>query len=232
MPEPGTALGHDGRIYAIGGYGAARGGPAVADTVITAEAYDPATRLWEEIAPIEAEAWNEMGAATGSDGRIYALSSGGGDPDGATTCFHAYDPATGAWTALVGPDVHYALWGPTVLAGPDGHIYATDGSVGPELTMHAYDPAAGEWRRLRSPETPRWGFGAAVGLDGRFYLAGGGPESGAVAYDPDTDRWHELGPMPAPRWMVAAAMGFDGCLYVVGGYAEHELTGAVDVYAP
>lgn len=66
---PGVALGLDGRLYAIGGYGATRGGPLTADTVVTVETYDPATRRWEEIAPIQAPAYNEIGAATGSDGR-------------------------------------------------------------------------------------------------------------------------------------------------------------------
>jgi hypothetical protein len=66
---PGVALGFDGRLYAIGGYGASRGGPRSADIVVTAEAYDPSARRWDEIAPIEAPSSNETGAATGTDGR-------------------------------------------------------------------------------------------------------------------------------------------------------------------
>lgn len=225
---PGVALGLDGRLYAIGGYGALRGGPRTADTVVTAEAYDPSTRRWEEVAPIKAPAYNEIGAATGSDGRIYALSSVASGVISDANCFQAYDPSTDAWTALTGPDANYPEWGPTVVAGRDGRIYATGDIRGGSLVVHAYDPHTDVWQQVSSPNLPRSGFGAALGPDGRIYLAGGVPESRLVAYEPSTDTWQELEAMPAARLMVAAATGIDGRIYVVGGYAANHLVGSVD----
>jgi hypothetical protein len=227
---PGVALSLDGRLYAIGGYGSTRGGPRTADTVVTAEAYDPSTQRWEEVAPIKAPAYNEIGAATGSDGRIYALSSGTGGIISDANCFHAYDPSTDAWMALTGPDANYPPWGPTVVAGSDGRIYATGDISGGSLIVHAYDPDADVWQQVSSPDLPRSGFGAALGPDGRIYLAGGAPESRLVAYEPSTDTWQELEPMPADRWMVAAATGIDGRIYVVGGYAANQLMDSVHAY--
>lgn len=95
---PGVALGLDGRLYAIGGYGAERGGPLTAEMVVSAEVYDPSTRRWEEVAPIQAPAFDEIGAATGSDGRIYALSSGTGGRLSAPNCFYAYGPPSDSAT--------------------------------------------------------------------------------------------------------------------------------------
>ena len=115
-----------------------------------------------------------------------------------------------------------------MVAGPDGRIYATGDIIDEPPAVHAYDPQTDVWQQVSSPVFRRSGFGAALGPDGRIYLAGGAPESALVAYDPSTDRWQELGPMPADRRMVAAAAGIDGRIYVVGGYVDNHLVGSVD----
>jgi hypothetical protein len=227
---PGAALGPDGRLYAIGGYGALRGGPATADTVVTVEACDLEARRWDEVASLEAPAYNEIGAATGSDGRIYALSSGSGGITSAPNCFQAYDTSTDTWTAVTPPQADYPPWGPTVLAGPDGRIYATGGIVDGSLLVDTYDPATGEWQRVTSPDHVRSGFGAAVGRDGCVHLVGGVPEGPDQAYDPSTDRWHEIESMTGGRFMIAATATNDGRILTVGGYSRNRLVRDVDAF--
>lgn len=180
---PGVALGLDGRLYAIGGYGATRGGPLTADTVVTVETYDPATRRW------------------GGDSS---------DPGARIQRDRCRDGIRRANLRAV------------------GRIYATGDIIGGSLVVHAYDPRTDVWQQVSSPDRPRSGFGAALGPDGRIYLAGGVPESRLVAYEPSADAWQELEAMPADRWMVAATTGTDGRIYVVGGYAANQLVDAVD----
>jgi hypothetical protein len=228
---PGAAFGPDGRLYAIGGYGGSRGGPDIADVVITVEACDLQARRWDEVASIAAPAYNEIGAATGSDGRIYALSCGSGGITSDPNCFQAYDTSTDTWTAVAAPEADYPPWGPTVLAGPDGRIYATGAIVDGSLVVDAYDPGTGAWQRVSSPDHVRAGFGAAVGRDGCVHLVGGVPAGPDQAYDPSTDRWHELESMRDTRFIMAATGTNDGCILAVGGYAGHRLVGDVDALA-
>ena len=73
-----------------------------------------------------------------------------------------------------------------------------------------------------------------AGLDGRFYVSGGGgpadntPQANLWALDPGSDAWTELTPMPEGRY-AHRMVALDGLLYVVGGQGE---TGRVMIYDP
>jgi N-acetylneuraminic acid mutarotase len=74
-----AALGADGHIYVIGGQTLGYGGQTFGQALKTVEAYNPVTDKWTTIASLPA-ASIELGAATGSDGRIYAI--GGSNSNG------------------------------------------------------------------------------------------------------------------------------------------------------
>jgi hypothetical protein len=65
-----VATGSDGRIYAMGG--AALVGGVIRTSLDTVEAYDPPTDTWSAVAPLLTPR-NSPAAATGPDGRIYAV---------------------------------------------------------------------------------------------------------------------------------------------------------------
>ena len=63
-----SALGSDGRIYAIGGL------DSTFTDVSTVEAYNTAGNFWTTVAPLHSPR-EQLAAATGYDGRTYALGS-------------------------------------------------------------------------------------------------------------------------------------------------------------
>lgn len=67
-------------------------------------------------------------------------------------------------------------------------------------------------------------FGAAVGLDGRVYVAGGlganGPLADAEVYDPSTNTWTAIAPMSTPRAKSALVADARGHMIAIGGYAD------------
>jgi N-acetylneuraminic acid mutarotase len=99
--------------------------------------------------------------------------------------------------------------------------------------VDAYDPATDTWTAMAPLPEPR-NHAAAAGLNGLFYVSGGGgpadndPEDEIWALEPASNAWTELAPMPEGRYshrMVA----LDGLLYVVGGQGQ---TGRVLIYDP
>ena len=127
------------------------------------------------------------------------------------------------------------------MTGADGRIYALGGDAGNGFrpatrTVQIYDPSSGTWSLGTSMLTPRAGFAATVGADGRFYVMGGYDARGQglhslQAYDPGTDSWSALAKMPAARSALAAATGGDGKIYALGGYGSG-VTATVQAYDP
>lgn len=61
----GAAVGSDGRIYAIGGFGSME-----SDGLTNVEALDVEANRWQPVAPLVTRIYNEMAAVTGADRRI------------------------------------------------------------------------------------------------------------------------------------------------------------------
>jgi len=233
---PGAVLGSDGRIYAIGGYDSQRQG------VTTVEAYDPATGHWEPVAPMKGRhALNEVGAARGPDGRIYAVAVGTGSVRWPVPhTLEAYDTSSDTWTPLRPPEGSYydgAIL--ALVAAVDGRIYVLGAGSheGDSVIVEAYDPARDDWQRVESPRHPRGGFGAAAGPDGRIYMIGGGRgrfdlEATVEAYDPWTFRWEPVPPLPTPRYLLTVTAGLDGRLFAIGGVDDENLLAHVETYTP
>jgi N-acetylneuraminic acid mutarotase len=165
---------------------------------------------------------NFLAAATGLDGRIYAV--GGADSDSKTAgTLEAYDPATNSWsTKRSMPTARYFLAAAT---GPDGKIYAVGGSSDPIsilATVEAYDPATDSWSAQAPMPSTRAALAAVAAPDGKIYAIGGSNDpvniAGAVeAFNPATNSWSAEAAMPTPRWGLAATEAPNGKIYVMGG---------------
>src|SRR5207302_424781 len=102
-----SVAGADGRIYVIGGLDDTNN--VVSNNVY---AYTIATDTWAALASLPT-ARSMLGAAVGSNGRIYAI---GGAEAGTTTTVEAFDGA--AWSTA--HSLTNARTGPVVIAGSDG----------------------------------------------------------------------------------------------------------------
>jgi N-acetylneuraminic acid mutarotase len=121
----------------------------------------------------------------------------------------------------------------------NGNGYPNAGYCVEEQTrrFYRYDPAANTWvSRRQAPHFHR--KGAAVVIDGKFYVAGGfagfdTPVAALDVYDPTTNTWRTLASMP--KGGVAAGAGLHGKFYVVIGgqtYAYNPVTDQWKTRAP
>lgn len=199
-------------------------------------------------------AQTNLGAARGSDGRIYAvagLSKGGLDG-----VLQAYTPGGGGWSWVSTLPTWRQDAG--VTAGPDGRIYVIGGANQDDANfldlVEVYDPVAGTWAcstddtstgcasyTLPPMPSPRSNLAATLGADGRIYALGGfnfalgNPLAIVEAYNPATQSWASLPPMPTARADLAAAAGSDGRIYAIGGFnanfTPYDLN-TVEAYSP
>jgi N-acetylneuraminic acid mutarotase len=223
----GLTAGTDGRIYALGD---ARNYP----NVNSAEVYDPASNSWTALPSMPGDF---TAAATGLDGKIYAMADGPYDNSAAV-----YDPRTNLWTGIA--STPFSIYDAVALGGPDGRIYLIGGfEVGgydaKSPDVFAYDPHANTWTRVAQLLQGTQHEAGAVGPDGRLYIFGGydanGPydASAVQVYDTHTNTWSYAAPMPGARSGMAAATGADGRIYVFGGLDSYSDTmNVVEVYDP
>ncbi|CAN5851074.1 hypothetical protein BH11MYX4_BH11MYX4_26720 [soil metagenome] len=126
------AVATDGRIFAMGGLA---GGPA-SSRLATVEAYTPSTNTWAPAASLPT-ARTGLAAATGMDGRIYAI--GGYGPTALATV-EAYTTSTNTWTTVASmPAARGAI---AAAVGADGRIYVAGGASGTDTSssVYAYTP--------------------------------------------------------------------------------------------
>ena len=117
-----------------------------------------------------------------------------------------------------------------------GRLYVLGGFHGvsnlPSDAVHVYDLRTRTWSRGAPLPAPRGGT-AAVVLDGRIHLVGGGNSERTLAdhaaYDPARDAWVQLAPLPRSKGSPAAVV-HEGRLWVLGGRSGASDFGEVDVY--
>ncbi len=245
MPPPGrydlgVTAASNGKIYAIDG--AWMIGNEFAGWYSLIEEYDPATDTWTRAGLPTAQA--ELGAATASNGKIYAVGGLKFDP-----CYigcgyktlaavDEYDPATDAWRTRA--DMPTARRGLGVAAASNGKLYAVGGRDREEnimATVEEYDPATDAWRPRAAMPTARAGLGVAAASNGKIYAIGGHDSSislGTVEeYDPATDAWRTRASMPTVRSYVGVAAASNGKIYVIGGRDNSFIRlGTVEEYDP
>jgi N-acetylneuraminic acid mutarotase len=219
-----AVLGPDGSIYAFGGY-------SNGSILKSVDVYDPRVNKWNTTSVADMPTPRARFAAVlGPDGRIYLLGGVSSTFGGVLNTVDVYDPVANKWSTIpVMPTPRYDF---AAVVGPDGRIYALGGlnaTNGSGLTtVDVYNLKTNRWSTGTVPDmpTPRAGFAAVVGPDGRIYALGSGIANGrggvdAVktvdAYDVKTNSWSPVPPMLTPHGVFAAVLGPDHRIYVLGG---------------
>lgn len=167
----------DRRVYAIGGVDTTATSGNLSPTG-SAEAFRPGQGTdpgrWETLPGMNVARARHT-AATGLDGRIYAIggsTTGGSAGIAAVEVFDPSDRDLG-WVE-VAPMLRPRS-NPAAATGPDGRIYAIGGQNGntSEKTVEVYDPDTNSWAYVASMSITRASHGAAIGSDGRLYAIAG-----------------------------------------------------------
>jgi N-acetylneuraminic acid mutarotase len=121
-------------------------------------------------------------------------------------------------------------------AALNGRIYLIGGFEGlgnrPSDKVLVYDLAARTWSEGPKLPAPRGGH-AAVVLDGKIHVLGGGNSESTIAnhsvFDPNTNRWTDAAPLRRAKGSVAAVV-FGGRIFAIGGRSGSFDFGDVDIY--
>lgn len=209
----------DGRVLAVGGYGAAA----------LCELYDPQTGRWAATGSL-AVARSGQTATLLDDGTVLVTGGNIG-----TASAELYDPATGTWSA-VGPMIsprydHVA----TLL--DDGRVLVVGGDDGSHILASAelYNPGTRTFTPAHPMHYSRYGASATTLPDGTVMVTGGfgfgqPPYAWLTStelYDPTTDTWTDSAPMPFGRYHHTATLvpqtgevvvtgGVFDCCYTIG----------------
>jgi hypothetical protein len=116
-----------------------------------------------------------LAAATGPDGRIYAI--GGYDGTNVLSRVEAYDTVSNTWSTMASMPGG-AREGVAAAMGPDGRIHGIGGDDGTNnfSRVEAYNTTTNTWTSAQAMAGGARTFvGAATGPDGRIYAIGGYP---------------------------------------------------------
>jgi hypothetical protein len=250
---PATTVGPAGLIYEVGGFHESNSNTIVDATV---QSFSTKTGVWTNHASMPT-ARSVLGAATGSNGLVYAM--GGGNSFGTLAIVEAFNAATGKWTCSVGDAATGCTTStikPMLVARQDfstvsmnGLIYVlgnnnfTDGKCLPgAFELDAYNPKTNTWTKKASDPAggtaPRCQAHMAVGKNGKIYVfrdsSNGVPS--AEGYNPATNTWSSIA-SPAIRLSLgiggAAGLG-DGKIYLVrtDNGSSSTVDTEVDAYNP
>jgi N-acetylneuraminic acid mutarotase len=117
-------------------------------------------------------------------------------------------------------------------------IYVIGGFVGatnlPTARVRLFDTASKTWSEAAPLPAARGGH-AAVVLDGRIHVLGGGNEVSTLAthsvYDPASNTWSNAAPLPRSEGSPAAVV-LDGKIYAIGGRSGFDDYGDTFVFDP
>jgi N-acetylneuraminic acid mutarotase len=117
-------------------------------------------------------------------------------------------------------------------------VYVIGGFSGstnmPTAEVWVFDTVSRKWTEAAPLPTPRGGH-AAVVLDGRIHVLGGGNDVSTLAghsvYDPAADSWSAAAPLPRSEGSPAAVV-FDGKIYAIGGRSGFDDYGDTFIYDP
>ena len=182
-------------------------------------AVKPADAPWQSVADYPTTVQDNL--VTSDGGKLYSVYGWTGEED--TTSAYAYDPGTGAWTALApATDGREAAQGGFI----GGKLITTGGwgpGGNPDAKTEIYDPASDSWSLGAPNPGPQAAAGHAV-LDGKLYLVGGCSANACGSnqvrvYDPAADTWTSAAPYPISiAWESCGAV--TGQLYCAGGNTD------------
>lgn len=124
------------------------------------------------------------------------------------------------------------------VAEVDGTIYVIGGfattSNTPTDEVHAFHIASSTWSSV-APLPSASGGHAAVVLDGRIHVVGGGTSKSTIAdhvvYDPATDTWSSAAVLSRAKGSPAVTV-LDGRIWAIGGRSGRDDFGDVEIYDP
>jgi N-acetylneuraminic acid mutarotase len=124
------------------------------------------------------------------------------------------------------------------VAALGGRIYVIGGFAGttnqPTNDVRVFDIATSTWTKA-APLPTSSGGQAAVVLDGRIHVIGGGTSRETIAnhvvYDPTSDTWASAAPLPRSEGSPGAVV-LDGRLWAIGGRSGSDDFGDVYIYDP
>jgi N-acetylneuraminic acid mutarotase len=147
----------------------------------TVENYSPGTNSWSTVASMPT-ARQGLAAASGPDGRVYAIGGTGAALDApALPTVEVYTPTANSWATK--PPLPTPRYNLAAVASHDGRIYAIGGDTTPTSVsnvVEVYTPSTATWSRAPALPAARSACEAATGADGRIYLVGGGDSAGTV----------------------------------------------------
>ena len=196
------------------------------------QAYDPATRMWRDVAPLPERLDHIQGVAIGR--KIYYVGGLRDWPGPHVGSVYVYDTASDRFSR--GAPMPRGRGAGGVVAHEGKVYYAgglNDGEAVPWLDV--YDPQTDSWARLPDMPRARDHFQAVV-VDDTLYAIGGrqgplGTELGETdAYDLANGAWRSrLAPVPTRRGgFAAAALG--GRIFVIGGETPGAALSTVEAY--
>ncbi len=205
------------------------------------EVYDGVTNSWSQAAPSPGFSLRTLpwAAATGTQGKIYAIGGGYADTTGIypSADLVAYSSKTNTWVTKAPMATARAYLAASV--GPDGLIYALGGAWVPyqgqfwlpsTATMEVYNPNTNMWVGAAPMQQARDSFAAVLGPDQRLYAIGGRDQyfdstggccllsqlQSVEAYSFSTATWTYVKPFPWAGPTIGAVTGSDGRIYAVG----------------
>ncbi|HWZ42268.1 MAG TPA: Ig-like domain-containing protein [Candidatus Saccharimonadales bacterium] len=208
---------NDGRMLTAGGH--ADWGVGIRNSDI----YDPVTRLWTSMAPMNFPRWYPT-LTTLPDGRVLAVSGSDRCEACPVPTPEIFDPRTNTWTAFPNAPLSLPLY-PFMFVLPDGRVLEA-GSVSGTAVTEALDLSKMQWTVV-DPNVVD-GHSAVMYQPGKIMKSGTGsvPGNGNVPAQPTTVVLDMN--QPNPKWVQTASMNFprayqnmtilpDGNVVVTGG---------------
>lgn len=220
----GQTILNDGRMLTAGGH--ADWGVGIPN----ADIYDPVTRLWSSIAPMNFPRWYPT-LTTLPDGRVLSISGSDQNEDAIVPTPEIYNPSTNTWTAYPNSPLTVPLY-PFMFVLPDGRVLEA-GSVSGAAVTEVLDLNQMQWSVVDSNVVD--GHSAVMYRPGKIMKSGTGsvPGMGNVPAQPvtfvldmtqPTPQWTETASMNFPRAYHTLTMLPDGNVLATGG--ETALDGA------
>jgi len=206
--DPAIAVLQDGRVLIAGGTTVP---DSAANTLATAEIYDPATDM---VMP----AANSMSTVRWHDGAITLMSGkvlivGGAQGQGDQTAADLFDPVSNTFTPTANKLNRPRIYVRSVLL-PDGRVFISSEN---DATIELYDPKTDSFTLVDHTQPHVYGFAVRL-RDGRVLLGGGdGGTRAAEVFDFDNSTITPATPMVQGRSMLTAHTLPSGQVLVIAG---------------
>ncbi|XP_034147779.1 kelch repeat and BTB domain-containing protein 13 [Esox lucius] len=186
---------------------------------------------WEHLTDLPTDASTSMAGVAVLDNRLYIVGGVYGYGKETVDCGFCYDPGTGEWSVIPGPQQPRADFN---LLGHAGKLYAIGGEHQKKITSssEAYEVATGEWRFVRSAPKPVTAVACAVARRRVFLCFWRPPDTTDIyEYVPAKDEWTLATTMIKPQSYGHCMVAHRDNLYVMrNGPSDDFLRCVMDRY--